>query len=143
VVLLSSRHLLPGTVVVLPSTRHVLPGTVVVLPSTRPLVFSRVRVVPATPPVVPRGDVGDCAHVHRLGPPGARLLATMGRLVRPSDMRTSRLLALLVVVAASTLGGCYVDAGPPGPYYGRPPPPVVYGHTYEWHTYGRPPPPRY
>ncbi|MGD0528670.1 MAG: hypothetical protein ABSE49_26275 [Polyangiaceae bacterium] len=62
--------------------------------------------------------------------------------MRPSDMRTSRLLALLVVVAASVLGGCYVDSGPPGPYYGRPAGPVVYGHTYEWHNYGRPPPPR-
>ena len=66
----------------------------------------------------------------------ARSLATMGRLVRPSGMRSTRLLALLAIAAASLLGGCYVDAGPAPVVYGRPAPPVVYGHSYEWHSYG-------
>ncbi|HEY3819613.1 MAG TPA: hypothetical protein VGL81_20735 [Polyangiaceae bacterium] len=52
-------------------------------------------------------------------------------------MRTTRLLTMLVVAVAATLGGCYVDAGPPAPgYYGRPAPPGAYGHTYAWHAYG-------
>ncbi len=60
----------------------------------------------------------------------------MGRVVRPSGMRITRLLALFVIAAASTLGGCYVDSGPPPPgYYGRPA--HVYGRPYEWHAYGR------
>jgi len=60
----------------------------------------------------------------------------MGRVVRPSGMRITRLLALFVIAAASTLGGCYVDSGPPPPgyYYGHP---HAYGHPYEWHAYGR------
>jgi len=58
--------------------------------------------------------------------------------------RTIRLVASLAFAAALlTLGGCYVDSGPPPPgYYGRPPPPGGYGRTYEWHNYGHPAPPR-
>jgi hypothetical protein len=58
-------------------------------------------------------------------------------------MRTNRLLALLVVLAALPLGACYADVAPApyyggGAYYGRPAPPVVVYHgNYQWHAYGR------
>ncbi|HEY1692659.1 MAG TPA: hypothetical protein VGG39_10890 [Polyangiaceae bacterium] len=52
-------------------------------------------------------------------------------------MTAIRILMLLVIATALPLGGCYVDAGPPGPAYGAPAPPHgYYGRPYVYRTYG-------
>jgi hypothetical protein len=53
-----------------------------------------------------------------------------------------RLLTCLLFAAVLPIGGCYAEVTPGPAYYNAPPPPVVYGRTYVWHSYGRPPPPR-